>query len=753
MPLNHHSYSRGLLLAGVALAGLCAADAAAAAEAPVQIEELVVTAQKREQSLLDVDLTVKAAGAEELRARRVEQVKDLVGFTANVDIKENAPGSLPVVTIRGVGLNDFSATNNPSAGIYVDEVYLSSLSVMSFDLYDLERIEVLKGPQGTLYGRNSTAGAINFISAKPKLGEASGWITGDLGNYQTGQLEAVANLPIGQDLAVRVSAKTIQQDRGYWFNRVSGHDIGERNIAMGRLQVRWNPGPQADVTFKLDGLASNSEAGQGAFFGAKDFSQPPPRACAALAQGRIDPNCTDNFGYRDTDSDPFTGDWSVNPYSDIAQYASTLHGQFDLGAVKLTSVTGLLHSDRKSFVDTDAGPRAQSDFASDNKVDQFSQEARLAGDAGRLQWVAGAFVSHDHIRVYSNGYLDALFRTRSYGLADQKTDSAAAFANGEWALSDQLKLVTGLRYTWEEKSYRGGTTDLNPFGTSCLLSRTCTPGPTAPVALTNQDTKIRDTNWSWKVALDWKPDPLTLVYVSASQGVKSGGFFSGFTTANSSLAPYRPETLIAYELGVKRRTDDHQLQVNASTFYYDYSDIQTFVRDTASAIAAQRLGNVDTAKVYGLDLDAEWRPPAVSGLTLDLGVGLLHSRLGAFASSGAPVPAGNELPNAPEFSANWSVRYERPLTEALTGSVQVDGRYSDATYKDALNDPLIAAPSYSVWNARVAVQGGAWTAAVWGQNIFDELYVTSGVNLSGLGYGYRLYGAPRTWGVSLTRRF
>ena len=177
-------------------------------------DEIVVTAQKREQRLSDVPITISVADADAIKERRIEAVTDLVVFTPNVSVKENIPGLVPVITIRGVGLNDFSATNNPSAGVYVDEVSLSSLALMNFDFFDLERMEVLKGPQGTLYGRNSTAGALSIVTAKPDFNGFSGRVAGSIGNYQAKDIEAWLNLPASDTLAFRVAAKGIFQDKG-----------------------------------------------------------------------------------------------------------------------------------------------------------------------------------------------------------------------------------------------------------------------------------------------------------------------------------------------------------------------------------------------------------------------------------------------------------------------------------------------------------------------------------------------------------
>jgi iron complex outermembrane receptor protein len=243
-----------------------------------------------------------------------------------------------------------------------------------------------------------------------------------------------------------------------------------------------------------------------------------------------------------------------------------------------------------------------------------------------------------------------------------------------------------------------------------------------------------------------------LVYASISQGAKSGGFFSGVATNSGQLQPYKPEKLIAYEVGAKQRTDSYD--VGASAFYYDYQDVQTFIRDTTGALPIQRLGNVDEATVYGADLNIAWFPEALQGLTLSAAVGLLHTELGAFDSGGGAVPAGNELPDAPELSGTLGASWEHDLTDAWTLRLQGEGRYTGDQFKDSLNDPIVATDSYWTLNARAIFDHkDGWSISVWGRNITDERYVTQGVNNLPLGYGFRVYGAPATYGVSVSKEF
>lgn len=721
------------LIATTAIALLPLTALAQDTSEPVASERITVTAQKREQDILDVGINVSAISGDQVRTTRVEQVRDLAGYIPNVDIKEQVPGAIPVVTIRGVGLEDFSSTNSPAAGVYVDEVSLSSLALMSFEFYDLERVELLKGPQGTLYGRNSTAGALNIVSAKPD-DEFEARATAGYGNYDTWNLEGMINAPLSDTVRLRVSAKTIQQEEGFWTSRLQSdgtpgsRDIGERNIVMGRAQLAIEPNESLDILLKVDAQHSDSEMGQPEHFG----------TFCAPGFTPIDPaNCTDAFLYSDTDGDPFTGDWAGDFPYEIDQLGTTLTVNGDVGFATVTSVTGYIDFERFFHIDTDAGPFNQFDFFQADKVKQLSEELRFAGELDSVDWLVGMFLSWDKSQVRTPGLHDDLipFET-SFITADQRTKSYAIFANGDWHLSEALTLITGLRYTWEERDYRGGT-DWG-FDIPFLLGDTFI------------DETISDRNWSWKVGLNWSVDEDSLLYASATQGTKSGGFFSGVTTTNSQLVPYLPETLTAYEVGAKRQQG--ALLFTGSVFYYDYEDVQTLMRDGVAPV--QRIGNVSEAELYGADLDVSISP--AEGLTLQAGVGLLETELGSFIGpSGLPIPKGNEMANSPSLTFNALARYEASVGDGLVLALQADLHYSDETFKEATNDPLIAADAYTVVNARVSLfqEAGEWEVALWGKNLGDEQYVVQGLDVGAFGFGNRNYNAPRTYGIELTHRF
>jgi len=741
----------GVVVSVLALPGAANAqegDAGPGGEADAEpVDAIIVTAQRREQRTLDVGINISVADAEALQAQRIDDAAALRSIAPNISIKENVPGLVPVVTIRGVGLNDFSATNNPSAGIYVDEVSLSSLALMNFDFFDIARVEVLKGPQGTLYGRTATAGAINIISARPDFAGVSGFITGTLGNFDTREIEGAINLPVSDTLSLRFSGKGIFQEEGFYFNEQLGRDIGRRNVGLGRAQLLWEPTDRLELLLKAELQHTRSELGGAEFFGAVATPQTP---AGVPCPGS--PECSDFLGYFDLDGDPFRGSYSVDPAFDADQLNLTARIAADLGFATLTSITGFIDFDRQWSADTDAGPFAQLDFANTDNVEQFSQELQLAGETGPASWQVGVFYSKDDIRSTFAGDLSALLNTTTFTSSDQESEQAAIFGQVEWSLSETVTAITGIRYTDESRTNVGGTTDLVSLAPASFLSMA--PFGSAPVPLAVSDARIDDDYLSWKIGLNWQPSRDMLLFGSVTQSFKSGGFFAGVATNSAQLQPYLPERIIAYEVGAKGEWRDAGLRYSASAFYYDYNDVQTFIREDVGGLPVQRLGNVDTADIYGFDLETSWSPRFFDGFTLDASIGLLDTRLGAFDTAAGPIPEGNELPDAPTFSLNTGASYEFDISSALSAKLAFFARYEGDAFKDALNDPIIAVDGFWLLDARATVFAGEdFDVSIWGNNLADERFVTQGVNQLPFGFGFRVFGPPRTYGITLTKRF
>jgi len=709
------------------------------------LEEVMVTAQKRQQSLQDVGITVNALTAEDLAEYRIQTAVDIAKYTPNVDIKATNSFGNPNIAIRGVGLNDFSSNNTPTVGVYIDEVYMSSTAMMSFQMFDLERVEVLKGPQGTLYGRNTTAGAINFVTRKPTQ-ELDAYFSATVGNYERIELEAAVGGGITDNLAGRLSAKTIQQNGGFWDSTIFG-EHGEVDVYTVRGQLAWDITDSADLVLMIHGDKDRSDSplweGNGSF-NASLFDPAFTGFCETVAAGNVKPNigCTDIYGYSDQNDDPFKGDWHIPAYIERDGKGGRATLNWSFADLTLTSITGFESLER--FAD-DADTVVNPDFTQfntivDTDIDQFSQEFRLAGGTDLVDWLVGLFYSKDeisdHLTVQSPDIFGALLGLSPLDTYyDQEATAKAIFAHTEWHVSDTVNLTAGLRFN-DEKIKFDGTTYGTIFGTTDVLD----------LSPANEEAKWDKT--LWKLGLDWSPADNYMLYATVGNGFKSGGFFGGTATSPEERQPYQPEELIAYEAGVKSRLLGDTLQLNVAAFYYDYEDIQQLIEETVGGLQITKIGNIpNKSTVKGLDLDLWWVP--VDRLDIRFGLGLLDTKLGDFSSEGT-FYSGNELANAPDVSSNLTGRYEWDLSSSMVMSALLAVGYSDFVFKSATNNSLFSADSYTLVDARLAIQNSdrTWELALWGKNLGNEEYVQEAFGAPDLGTITRSYGQPRTYGLT-----
>ena len=427
--------------------------------------------------------------------------------------------------------------------------------------------------------------------------------------------------------------------------------------------------------------------------------------CQPILEGRLDPaSCVDFFGYSDTDGDPYEGDYDLISTVEVKSLGASLRFDRDLGAVRLTSVTGYESLERDQAEDFDGSPFRSVDSTWDANIDQYSQELRLASAEGAVNWLAGVFYSYDQVDTGDGNRFDSTDLLATILSTDwrQRTQSAAAFGHLEWPLSRAAE--PGHRaqvHMGGEAIRRRHDGPQSVTASSCILDPACAPGFVGPFALTATDERIDDTDLSGTIGLNYKPVDDWLIYGSVGKGFKSGGFFGGITFSNAELAPFDAEKLIAYEAGFKGKLAANTVQLSGAAFYYDYQDIQTFIQVSTGGLSVLKLGNVDKAKVQGVDFDLTWR--AARGLELRAAVGYVDTKLGAFNSDLGPQPAGKELPNAPKMTFDGMVSYEWPMGDAYTMSFAVDASYTDKVFKEAVNFGYLAAPDYWLTNARVAL--------------------------------------------------
>lgn len=567
------------------------------------------------------------------------------------------------------------------------------------------------------------------------------------GNYDTLTFDGMANLPISDTLSMRLAGKLIEQQDGYWKSRLTPGTIGKQSIQTARLMLAWAPNDTLLSLLKVEGLRQRGQQGLTEFFGA--INPATFQTCTSVAAGRNDDtNCTNFLGYTDRDGAPYKGDWERKPIQNSDGLDATWKNDLALGEVKLTSVTGYRAFIQHTDANIDTTPAPILDYINKYAIDQFSQEIRISGDSGSLDWIVGGFYSWDHYTYSSVGQNLALFFTDTMVTSDQTTKSAAVFGHGRYALTPTLTGVLGLRYTWEQRRYAGGNFDLNTYGGSLLCG-----GCAMPYTLVATDETITDRNVTGTLGLNYQPDDNTLVYASVSRGQKSGGFFSGLATDARQLLPYKPEKLTSYEVGAKLSLMERSLQLNLSGFFYDYQDVQTFKRSTVGAFPVQILGNVDKAEVKGIDADLAWRP--FDDLTLQVAVGLLDTRLGQFVNAAGVTQTGNELPNAPTFSLKMAAAYDIRLPGEFVARVSVQPSHATAAFRDTENTKLARTPGYWTVDGNILLSSPErpWTVSVWSKNLTDNLYQTQVIDITGLGFGTKIYSAPRTYGVSVGVRW
>lgn len=710
----------------------------------LQAEELkviTVTAQKTEQNINDVPITVTAFDGNDIADLGIIQAYDLAQHTPGLYIKPTVGDQNPVITIRGIGFNDFTSIQNPGAGVYVDQVIVPFHPMMTFQLLDLERIEVLKGPQGTLYGRNSTAGAINFISAKPEQ-EFSGKVRLNLSSWSTTDLEFAVGGGLSENLSARIAYNQYTRSDSYQKNRLHPEDnIGEKDRSAYRLSLKWDDESTFSALLNLHGGQDNSGQVALEHLGTVDpvsFAEP----CRSVAAGnRAEGTCTSFYGYFDPDNDPHAGEYSVsNAGVDNDAFGLGLTMDWELSdTLTFTSVTGFDEFNRNQLQDIDAGPIVAIDVTFTDETESISQELRLTSRKDGVTWVGGIFYSDDSVNALQSIDITELVggdinveRITADVTNNQDSKSTALFINANYDLNDTITLLTGIRYTDEQKKWDGGTLWL--FGGVNNFSQAT----------------IDDTDVSGQLGLEYRPNDDWLIYGTVSKGFRSGGFPGGFSPLPENLQPFDAEKVFAYEAGFKATLLDGEFQLNAATYYYDWQDMQTQFSELRNGLIALFLTNAGDADISGLEVDFDW---AVSdNLNLHGGFNLMNTEI----SSDDSRLDGKDLANAPDLTYNLLANYFITISKDYDLQFAAGISFTDERFFTTDNEPVFHGDDYLLTNARVSLlpANADWRLTLWGRNLGDEEYRTEGFNQFGFsGDSYHAYGEPSSYGVSFTYDF
>ena len=763
-------------LAGVAL--LCAqagtaqtrTDAAALGGDPQEgqgLQEITVTAQRRAEGVQEVPISIQAFSGAQLQELGIKSSVDLAQFTPNVDMAlPSGAGNQPIITIRGIGLNDYDTNNSGPNGVYADEVYLSNPSSQTMQTFDLQRVEVLKGPQGTLYGRNSSGGAINFISADP-TDIPSAKLHAEYSSYNTVNVEGAVSGPLAEDFSGRLAFVENHSD-GYVHNTFLNTSNGVQNwAARGILQYKNADGLK--VTFNLHGGQVNNPFGGYQFLGdfvpGSQFNAAPTQCTVQQVYAN---QCVDLFGYRHVggfydEADDKQGRTRINSIGSYVRVEYTWHD------LTLTSLTAFEHLDKNDVEGGDATPNRLLDVTFGVQSNQVTQEFRVNQTTEHYNWVAGLYYLienlHQNQPLYALLDGDEFFGPGSFdGIAVQQfdssrqvTDSYAGFGQFEYNLLSDLKLVLGGRYTKEHKSFTyEGSVQYQEGGINNF-------GP--PIELADIERSLDDSAFSWRTGLNYNVAKSVLLYASAATGFKSGLFNGTFLSTNPAeiarqLQPVRPEKVQAYEVGIKSSLWNDRMILNAAAFYNDYRNMQVFVLIPGvaggSGLPVNVLDNARAAYTEGMEFTMVVKP--LPELTLSAQGGLLKTKLTSFVSDRDPSQpnySGNQLPLAPRTSANLAVDYRIPIgANAL--DLQANANYKSHQFFDASNDPYITQGAYWIGNARVAYQFASdrYELAAFVRNIANKQYYVDKFDLTApFGIIEGIMGTPRFFGIEFTGHF
>jgi iron complex outermembrane receptor protein len=721
--------------AGLALCTALAAPALAADEADAnQVGEVVVTAQKREQKLQDVPLAVSAFGADQLEAQSVQSLTDLSAKVPNVVL---APvGAYPYASafyIRGLGFADVESTFEPAVGVEMNGVYLARNSGALQDFFDIESVEILRGPQGTLYGRNTIGGVVSVRTKQARPGDAfSGEVQGTVGDHGRREARAAVNIPLGDMFAVRVSGLYKTYD-GFTRNVTRNERQGDNETLSGRLTLSFKPSDSFDASLVLDG---DRERGSGA-----------PFRNAALP-GNVYYNFSPDTGTPtplfpangSNPKDPYTVYGNTPIFADVDTWGLALTANWHTAIGTVTSVTGYREFDDRVQSDYDASPVNFFYALRDQTHEQFSQEIRLASDGGdKLDYVVGAYYLDQSYDI-TNAQGGAIYGAATPAqIASQKNTAYALFGQLDYHLTDQLSLIAGGRYSYEKKTF---------FNQPLFF----------PAGRTYKD---HWDNFSPKIGANYKFTDDIMGYASWSKGFRSGGF-NGRAASFTSAGPYDAETVESFEAGLKTELFERRLRLNGAVFHSTYKDMQVGTQGlTSGGVYESIVTNAGKAKFDGVEAEALW--VVGGGWRINANASWLDARFVSnftdFTSDGVANPTDNSdlpLSYAPEWSGSVGVNYTRELEFGVltfaANAVYMDDIYTSGGALNRTSDVQVR-PANTLYDATLAIEGAkGWRVALWGKNLSDKKVINNTFGLGALG-NLRIYQPPRTWGLDVGLKF
>ena len=749
-------YLTTTILAALSLAAVAQEQQKKETKDDAKIERILVTAQKRIESVQDIGISMSAFNDTDLADMNIGESVDIAGQIPNVQVNHGFGQNS--FNIRGIGINEYAANNDAPVATHIDEIYQSKSFMVTLGIFDVQRVEVLKGPQGTLFGRNTTGGSVNFITNKPTQTFESG-ISYSLGSYNTHKAEAFISNSLSENVAGRISGFFTKQNKGVADNTVDGKtdDIGKIDEMAFRTQLEWD---LDDITalWTAHYGRDKSELFPYQAIGVLDpvtFQLCPQYhdgSVTGATAGCINPAIGTNEG----DTAPFTSTQNLYPKNNNTSWGTSLHLNTETTFGELTSISAFEYFERDFQEDADNSPIRSVDVYYYNKIEQFTQELRLSVNGDNYNYLVGLFYEHDN---YVN--LNALDLTDhpSFGYItnndfNQKVDALGAFFHSQYQLTEQWQLIAGLRYT-DEKTVFEGQHYLG--GGEFLINEIAQHSSDVVTVLATSDNipdgnERNDENLSYKLGLDWAIDDDVLLYTSISTGFRSGGFNGGFPFTQAELTNFDAEEMTAYEIGFKSTLADGQLQLNAATFLYDYENLQVNI-DLPGSVAPATTNATDS-RTFGAEFDLYWKPNA--DWDIKFGAGYLDAKFNAdfFINSGVNLK-GNRPPNSPKLTLSTMFRYDASIGDNLNVRATTNISWRDEQYLETENKPSNLVDAYSVTDVRVTLYPDSeqWEVSLWGKNVFDKEYITYVNDLPSFGFILNIYGAPATYGISVNYKW
>ncbi|MBY8826331.1 TonB-dependent receptor [Sphingomonas colocasiae] len=743
-------------VSALACAGTAFAQDLLDGDAAMGVEEIVVTAQKRSENLQDVPITLTALTGDALKARAALTTFDIAQSTTSL-VFAGASSTMATVYMRGLGDGSFNANAVPSVGFYLDDVYIGSSFGLNQMLLDLDRVEVLKGPQGTLHGRNTTGGAIRFISRKadprqPLNGEFR--VTGASFGRVDG--EGAMGAPLSETTAIRVAAAYHRQDGPFRNTVLDVNGPRERFFAY-RGSIVSQPAPNLDVQLSVHG--SNNK-GAGPLKEVGTFTA--PFSFTVCANPTLAGQCPDTTGFVPSRNLREYHSETRDTHDDVRNFGANLTLGWEPGdSIGITSISAYEHNRRNTRAEIDWSPEDLSlnDFLSRSR--QFSQEVRVASIGEHpVSWTVGGYYSDERLtsqsgysfRGFGPGFLT--FGPNLEGVYQdytQKTTSLAAFGEVYWTLARGLKLTTGLRYSRERKAIDLSLDYLNLDGSTGATA--ITPGYAAGhILVADVATQNEARTWenlSGRVTLDYDPVERVKLFLTLSRGFRAGGYNGGVLFGPDEIAVVDPERVTSVELGWKTDLFDRTLRFNGALYHTKVKNQQVFVPGVVLL-----LENAATARVNGGEVSLTWKPDRA--FLLDFGAAYTDAKFLSYRSNmiGADY-TGNRLPNAPRWTLNGLASYGFALDGGGKLTAQADASYKSRTYFSVAQDRAISESGVFLLNARLTFDtgDGRWSFSAFAKNIFDKLYFKDGFDQSSLGFNTFAVSEPRLFGVSAQYSF